>query len=173
MLQVEGVFDGERAPFEKGKHRLLVSFSMSKALREALDKLQISTRSASSGIIINNAEDSETHELNGAISSGGSLVINGVNLKVAGDNEQNGVFLTKKGGQPTRVRSVIHNNPSQLTVLLPTLEDGEYTLSVTTQYSTSSQLLRQPRTAVLPVLLYVGEKPAGGGDDEDERPGGL
>ena len=170
VLQVEGSFDGEQAPFDKTKHRLTVSFSMSKQLREALDRLQISTRSASSGLIINNVKDAESQELNGLITSGGSLIISGVNIKVAGDDEQNGVFLIPSEGEPIRARALVHNNPSQVTVLLPSLEDGEYTLSITTQYASGNRLLKSPRTATLNVPLYVGTKPD---DEEEERPGGL
>ena len=117
VLQVEGSFDGEQAPFDKTKHRLTVSFSMSKQLREALDRLQISTRSASSGLIINNVKDAESQELNGLITSGGSLIISGVNIKVAGDDEQNGVFLIPYEGEPIRPRaqqSVASHRPPAL-----------------------------------------------------------
>ena len=167
VLQVEGSFDGEQAPFDKTKHRLTVSFSMSKQLREALDRLQISTRSASSGLIINNVKDAESQELNGLITSGGSLIISGVNIKIAGDDPSNGVFLTPiAGGEPIAMRAITHNNPSELTVLLPTLEEGEYTLSVTTQFS-QSHTLKEPRTYVYPVTLTVGTDEGGG------TPGGV
>ena len=174
MPIVEGVFDGSKAPFEKGKHKLGVSFTMGKELRTLLDAMQVSTRSASSGLIINKVEDAESHELNGLITSGGSLIISGANIKVAGDDAQNGVFLTPAEGSAIPVRALIHNNPSQVTVLLPTLEDGEYTLSITTQYSASNTLLKAPRTCTFEVPLYVGEKPeTGSGEEEEERPGGL
>ena len=51
------------------------------------------------------------------------------------------------------------------------LEDGEYTLSITTQYASGNRLLKAPRTATLNVPLYVGTKPDDG--DDEERPGGL
>ena len=50
------------------------------------------------------------------------------------------------------------------------LEDGEYTLSITTQYASGNRLLKAPRTGTLNVPLYVGTKPD---DEEEERPGGL
>ena len=52
------------------------------------------------------------------------------------------------------------------TVLLPTLEEGEYTLSVTTQFS-QSHTLKEPRTYVYPVTLTVGTDEGGG------TPGGV
>ena len=162
VLQVEGSFDGEQAPFDKTKHRLTVSFSMSKQLREALDRLQISTRSASSGLIINNVKDAESQELNGLITSGGSLIISGVNIKVAGDDEQNGVFLIPSEGEPIRARALVHNNPSQVTVLLPSLEDGEYTLSITTQYN--AMIAPITRFPIRGCIWYQGESNANAGE---------
>ena len=100
------------------------------------------------------------------------MIISGVNIKVAGDDEQNGVFLIPSEGEPIRARALVHNNPSQVTVLLPSLEDGEYTLSITTQYASGNRLLKAPRTGTLNVPLYVGAKPDEG-DDDKERPGGL
>lgn len=169
---VIGSFDGEKAPFEKGKHKISVSFTMGKLLRETLAKLQAATRTASSGTTVNNVFDPMADETNGLITPLSNLIINGTNLKVAGDNESNGVFFTKTGGTPKQVKLITHNNPSQLTVLLPELEDGEYTLSITTQYGSGNRLVKEPRTYTFPVLLYVGKKPGTGGG-EDDRPGEL
>lgn len=169
---VIGAFDGEKAPFEPEKHQLGIGFTISKTLREALQKLVIHTRSGSSGITINNVFDPMNGETNGLITPLSNLIINGVNLRVAGDNESNGVFFTKTGGTPQPVKLITHNNPSQLTVLLPQLEDGEYTLSITTQYASGNRLVKEPRTCTFPVLLYVGKKPETGGGEE-ERPGEL
>lgn len=152
---VIGSFEGEKSAFNPEKHKLSVAFSMGKALRKALEALQVNTRTASGGIVINDVYDPVTLETNGAITSASNLIINGVNIKVAGDNPANGVFLTKTGGSPKSVRLITHNNPSQLTVLLPTLEEGEYTLSVTTQFTSGNRLLKEPRTYTLPALLTV------------------
>ncbi|WP_293667685.1 DNA-binding domain-containing protein [uncultured Parabacteroides sp.] len=167
-----GSFDGEKAPFDKTKHKLSVAFTMGKALRDALSKITVATRTASTGITVNTVLDSMTGEVNGLITPLSNVVISGVNVRVAGDDPSNGVFFTKTGGTAQPVRLITHNNPSQLTVLLPELEDGEYTLSITTQYGSSNKLVKEPRTCTFPVLLYVGKKPEGGGGEE-ERPGEL
>ena len=57
------------------------------------------------------------------------------------------------------------NKPSELTLLIPSeLTNGEYTLTVTTQYASSS-LLKSPRSAS--ITLWIGGKPK---DDDDDRP---
>ena len=62
------------------------------------------------------------------------------------------------------------NNPSQLTFIVPAgLADGEYTLTITTQYA-GSTLLKTPRTAI--ATFYVGTKPETGGGSGGEGGGG-
>ena len=160
---VVGAFEGEKSAFNPEKHKLSIAFSMGKALRKALESLQVNTRTASGGIVVNDVYDPVTKETNGAITSASNLIVNGVNIKIAGDNAANGVFLTKTGGSPKPVKLITHNNPSQLTVLLPVLEEGEYTLSVTTQFTSGNRLLKEPRSYTLPALLTVK---AGGSDSE-------
>lgn len=106
--------------------------------------------------------------MNTQLTSAAPVVISGSNIKVAGDNAGIGVFFTKTGGTAQKSPLLVHNNPSELTAMLPALEDGEYTLSIVTQSAAGNKLVKEPRTYTFPVLLYVGEKPSGGG--EDDRP---
>lgn len=168
LLTILGTFDGEKAPFDSAKHKISAGFTMSKALRNKLADIEIQTRPASTGPFINSFIDSTTGELNGQITSASAAVINGSNIKVTGDDASIGVFFTKTGGTAQKCPLLIHNNPSQLTVMMPALENGEYILSIITQYGTSNKLVKEPRTYQFPVLLYVGDKPSDGGGDRPE-----
>ena len=56
---------------------------------------------------------------------------------------------------------LVVNDPSRLIILLPSgLKDGEYTLTVTTQFVAGKTLLKSPRQASQ--IIYIGEAPAGG-----------
>mgnify|MGYP000588616034 CR=1 FL=1 len=94
-----------------------------------------------------------------------SLVLGGVNLKIQGDDPSIGVYLTPttEGAAPMKAPVVIANSPSQVIVQMPTLADGQYTVSLTTQYS-GSRNVKEPRTYTFPIILIVGE--GGGGDSE-------
>lgn len=168
LLSIIGAFDGEKAPFDPEKHKLAVSFIPGKFLNSLLKLVEIQTRPASTGPVINYFTDSTTGEINAQITSGSAAVIDGANIRIAGDEDVVGVFFTQTGKEAKKCPLLIHNNPSQLTVMLPALEDGEYTLSIVTQYATSNKLVKDPRTYTFPVVLYVGNKPGGGG--EDDRP---
>ena len=143
-----------------------LSETMSKNLRESLTAVSVSTRPSSSGITINSVYDSMTGEKNGVITPLSNVVIKGQNIKVVGEGEEIGVFFTKVGGEKKAIKLLTHNNPSQLTILLPDLEDGEYELSITTQYGSGNRILKEARSYTYPILLYVGSTPSG----EDDKP---
>ncbi|MGM9760811.1 MAG: DNA-binding domain-containing protein [Parabacteroides sp.] len=155
-VSVSGSFDGESAQFDPAKHKLSVGFSASGTMRKALSEVDVKTRAAAGGITINSVYDPLLDETNGRITSGSNLVINGVNIKIAGENPANGVFFSKVGSsEQKKVRLLVHNNPSQLTVLLPTLEPGDYQLTVTTQAGTGGKMLKEPRSYTFTPLLTV------------------
>ena len=153
LVNVQGAFEGEKAQFEPGKHALGITYTMGKLLRETLK------------LVINTVTDSTSKAINGQLSSGGALVLGGVNLKIQGDDPSIGVYLTPttEGAAPMKAPVVIANSPSQVIVQMPTLADGQYTVSLTTQYS-GSRNVKEPRTYTFPIILIVGE--GGGGDSE-------
>ena len=162
LVNVQGAFEGEKAQFEPGKHALGITYTMGKLLRETL---QLVNGVAAVGPVINTVTDSTSKAINGQLSSGGALVLGGVNLKIQGDDPSIGVYLTPttEGAAPMKAPVVIANSPSQVIVQMPTLADGQYTVSLTTQYS-GSRNVKEPRTYTFPIILIVGE--GGGGDSE-------
>lgn len=173
LVNIMGSFIGEKATFDPTEHKLGVSYTIGKLLREALKDVSVVTGTASTGPFINSVTDSSTGDVNGLLTSASAAVIKGSNIRIIGDDAAIGVFLTKTGSDaPLKAPLLIHNNPSELTIMLPAMEDGEYTLSITTQYASGNRQVKAPRTYTFPTLLYVGEKPSSGGG-EDDRPGEL
>ena len=166
LVNVQGAFEGEKAQFEPGKHALGITYTMGKLLRETLKLVKVVVNGvAVVGPVINTVTDSTSKAINGQLSSGGALVLGGVNLKIQGDDPSIGVYLTPttEGAAPMKAPVVIANSPSQVIVQMPTLADGQYTVSLTTQYS-GSRNVKEPRTYTFPIILIVGE--GGGGDSE-------
>ena len=166
LVNVQGAFEGEKAQFEPGKHALGITYTMGKLLRETLKLVKVGVNGvAAVGPVINTVTDSTSKAINGQLSSGGALVLGGVNLKIQGDDPSIGVYLTPttEGAAPMKAPVVIANSPSQVIVQMPTLADGQYTVSLTTQYS-GSRNVKEPRTYTFPIILIVGE--GGGGDSE-------
>ena len=152
LVTARGSFIGENAQFDPVKHSLGVSYTPGQLLRSQLKKTKV--------------------VCNGTAKTGpaGPAVISCSNAKVIGDDPSVGVFLTKdeEGAAPMKCPVIIRNAPSELTVMLPAIETKVlYTLSVTTQYSSSNKMLKNPRTYRFPILLSDGKS------NDEERPGEL
>ncbi len=175
-VNIKGPFDGADAQFDSSKHSLGVTFTMGKTLRDILDnEVQVAIHGVSqAGPVVNTVADavtnrstSESYTGSFTITSGGALTINGTNLKIQGDSDENGVYFVPATGEPVKVTVLISNNPSKLIVQMPALSDGKYTLRVTTQYSNGKTSVKDPRSYDYPIALQVG---AGGEDDDDDGP---
>lgn len=172
IVTIRGSFLGENAQFDPEKHSLGVSYTPGQLLRNQLKAVKVICNGlAQTGPVINSITDSTTGSISQVITSGGPAVINGSGIKLVGEDPSVGVYLTKdeEGAQPIKIALVVHNAPSQLTVMLPTIEAGKlYALSITTQYSGSNKSLKAPRSYRFPILL--GDEKAGGGGGGGEAP---
>ncbi|WP_455633484.1 DNA-binding domain-containing protein [Parabacteroides sp.] len=164
--QLTGVIEG--GVWNKEKTSIYVSFTLDKALREAIAQTLVEILGEKSNIMyILETEDKKTGLKDGSATAGRNFFVRGAMLKVAGDDETVGVTLTNAAKAVTKLTDdlITINNPSSLTLLLPAeLTEGEYTLTITTQYSSSGTLLKMPRSVSTPI--WIGGKPADGGDSE-------
>ena len=158
----------ERGVWNKETNSIYVVFNQGKELREEIAKTSVEILGEKSNVMyILETEDRKTHLKDGSATAGRNLFVRGAMLKVAGGNEAVGVSLADSKGVATKLEDdmITVNKPSGLTLLIPSeLADGEYTLTITTQY-TGGALLKSPRSAS--TTLWIGGKPA---DGEDDRP---
>ena len=167
LISIQGAFEGAAASYDPNVHSLTVNYKMGKALRNILEnQVVVQTNGAAVvGPVINSVEDTKTKSLNTQLSPNGVLVINGSNLKIQGESEENGVyFFPVAGGDPVKAEYLVINKPSQLIVQIHNLTDGKYLVRVTTQYSAGSALVKNARSADYPLELQVG-------DSEEESDG--
>ena len=176
IVTVRGSFLGENAQFDATKHSLGVSYTPGQLLRDQLKAVKVICNGlAQTGPVINSITDSVTKSISQVITSGGPVVISGSNIKILGDDPSVGIYLTKdeEGAVPLKVSVIVHNAPSQLTIMLPAIEAGKlYALSITTQYSGSNKALKTPRSYRFPILLGDENAGGGGGGGEGDGPGG-
>ena len=171
FLSIVGNFNGEQDSYDPKRHTLVVNFKMGKYLRELLQKVEVRVIGAATvGPVINDVLDVTTQTLHTTLTPGSILNIDGENIKITGDSEENGIyFVPVAGGEPVKTTVISKNNPSELIVLMPMLEDGQYYVRVTTQYSSSNTNVKVPRSYDYPHPLQVGEG-SGGNDDEEDGP---
>lgn len=169
VAQFVGVVEGGK--WDPEKNTIYVSLTQDKALRDAIKETVVNILGEKANVMyILETEDRKTHLKDGSATAGRNFFVRGAMLKVVGDNEAVGVTLTDGEGVVTKFEEdmITTNKPSELTLLLPPeLKDGEYTLTITTQYSRgANQLLKEPRSAS--VQIWIGGKPKD--DEEDDRP---
>ena len=162
VAQLTGVIEG--GVWNKEKNSIYVSFTQDKALREAIAQTAVEILGEKSNIMyILETEDKKTGLKDGSATAG-----RGALLKVVGDDESVGVTLTNEAKAVTKLTDdlITINNPSSLTFLLPAdLAEGEYTLTVMTQFANSGHMLKTPRS--VSTQIWIGGKPADGGGDSE------
>lgn len=158
----------ESGIWDKTNNSIYVSFTQGKELRKAIAETSINILGEKAGIMyILETEDRKSGRKDGSATAGHNLFVRGGMLKIAGDDPTVGIVLTDSQGTETKLDDdkVTINMPSELTLLMPSdLTAGEYTLTVTTQYSHSSrQFLKTPRSVA--AQIWIGGKPEESGDD--------
>lgn len=160
QLGVEGVFIGDNAGWDSSQHSLIINSVPVADLREALKATTVSVRGmASSGTFVNSVTDVATKLVNSRLTPGGGVNVTGNRIKIAGEGNGIGILLINQVTQEIvaiPMSSLLANDPSKLSFVVPaTLQPGDYKLSITTQFSSSSALLKEPRTFVFDQVLNV------------------
>lgn len=165
-----------RGTAEKGqwnplKNSIYVLLTQGAELREAIKETTVEILGEKSNVMyITEVEDRDTGLNDGTITPGRNAFIRGASLKVAGDDPSVGITLTPaSGGSETKLaeKDITINSPTEMVIIVPSgLEDGTYTLTITTQYVKGSKLLKTPRS--VSTTVYVGSASPGGNDDEEE-----
>ncbi|GHT23712.1 hypothetical protein FACS189430_07420 [Bacteroidia bacterium] len=103
--------------------------------------------------------DLATQLTDGTLTRGRNAELRGSHIKIAGDSDTTGVsFRNINTGEEIKLTAadIVLNEPSRLLLLIPdTLADGDYELSVTTQFSPGGKLLKEPRRASLPIPVSI------------------
>lgn len=164
-LVINGVFIGEGAQFDPKEHKLSISHSLIAEVREALKRVQINVIGvAKNDPLISKVYNVTTGEWNQTITPGGGLNLEGIRIRIEGDVEGVGLrFRPFDGGEAVEVpmTSVLINKPSAISLIVPSaLAPGDYNLELTTQYSPSNALLKQPRSTVFQYVLNVPQPAA-------------
>ena len=157
------------------KDSVYVSFTQGKTLRESTQDTTVEVLGdRPTKFYIGSTNDVATKATDNSATAGRNLTLYGKNILPAGDDPSVGVTLTNTETQAvTRLTEdmIALAEPSRLVILIPSdLDDGEYTLTVTTQYSGGARPLVNPRSTSQ--TIYIGGAPqtpdSGDGDDSGQ-----
>lgn len=158
---VNGVFLGDDPRWEPDVHSLVVKVIPSAELRNSVKSSIVNIRgNANIGTAINKVTDVTTDEINSVLTPGGAVNLIGSRIRVIGEHESNGIFLVNQATNEVVAipkTSIATNDPSKVTFVMPAnIPTGDYILQITTQYSNTSTLLKEPRTYSFNYVLAVG-----------------
>ena len=169
LFQATPRFTGviESGKWNPKKNSIYVSFTQDKILREEIAKTSVHILGEKNDVMyILEVEDCKSGLKDGTATAGRNLIIRGAYLKVAGTDAAVGITLRNlEDNKVVKLDDdmIAHNNPSELTLLMPAnMADGNYELTVTTQYS-NQRLLKAPRSASVNITfgqVSDGDKPS-------------
>ena len=128
---------------------LYINFQQGKELREALKEVEVVVVGKQQrSFYINGSKDSVTGRTDFVATPGECFTLFGKNVKLAGEHLAVGVTLTNEEESfKISEEDIIVNHPSKLIFLIPKdMSEGEYELTVTTQYGSGGRLLKTPRS---------------------------
>ena len=139
---------------------LQIATTQGSAIRKAVADTTVRIVGVKNDLIeIMSVTDLATQLTDGTLTRGRNAELRGSYIKVAGDSDMVGViFRNIATGETVKLSTadIVLNEPSRLLLLIPdSLAAGEYELTVTTQFTPGGKLLKEPRTATLPIPVII------------------
>ena len=159
-LDCRGMFIGDNAKWDSKQHRLVARATPTSSLREAINKASVNIRGmATIGTVINSVTDVTTGEQNTVLTPNGGVNLTGSKIKIAGDHPSNGIKLvnqTTSAELPIPENAILVNDPSKISFILPRqMAAGDYKITLTTQFTSGSVILKEPRSYTFEYVLSV------------------
>lgn len=147
----------ENSVWNPEKNSIVINFQTGKNLREEITKTSVEILGEKADMMqVSDMWDLKSSLRDGTMSRGYGFGMKGRNLKVFGDDEAVGIYWVSELGLEEKLLDyqLTLNKPSELHFNVPQdLAEGNYTLRITTQYSTTPQGLKTPRSLEIPVKL--------------------
>jgi hypothetical protein len=159
-LAVNGTFIGDNAKWDPAQHNLTINAIPTSDVRELVRAAAVDVRGmAASGIAINSVTDVSSGQVNSKLTPGGGININGSRIKIDGENPAVGISLiNQQTNEAVAISktSLLTNDPSKISAIVPAnLPNGDYKLSICTQFSNAGTLLNEPRICLFDYILTV------------------
>lgn len=157
--KASGVFVRANQQFDPEIHQINAQFTQSALVRELLRSSKVVVMGvAPLAIFIDQVEDVKTQTVNGALSRGYNVLINGNDIRVGGDKEDIGVrFINADNRNIVTILpdDLVRNTAKEIILLIPAdTETGNYYLEISTQLAGSTQL-KEIRTFRFDQILTI------------------
>ncbi|WP_299104359.1 DNA-binding domain-containing protein [uncultured Tenacibaculum sp.] len=129
-----GVFETEEESFNLEKHKLHVNLNSGKLINEVKRDIPLQKVTAPvSSTLITNLKDITSQTTNAKLSPNGIFELNGLRLKVAGDQAEVGLYFVSENNTEFKVDHLAQNNYKKIIGQVPTLAPGTYKVRIKTQ----------------------------------------
>jgi hypothetical protein len=144
---VGGTFDKPTEGHDTAKHPVTFRFLTRAPLRALAERIVVDIEGlADVQGYIDEFLDVKTGAVNETVTPAGQFVISGHKIKVAGDSPDIGVYFETDGGVQAKVLGALaENTSSKLIWVAPMLASRTWKLVIKTQYSSGSNMLKEPR----------------------------
>jgi hypothetical protein len=156
--RVAGNWLGSSEPFDPRKHKITCDLTAPAELRKALEEVGVEVLGVKeSGARIGLVTDVTTGKIDGTLTPDGDLIIEGEKIRIdpVGGEGLGVFFVDANGGETPVTHPLTQNDPKKVVCRVPALGAGSYTLKIVTRFSQSTTLLKQPRTIMYELTLFV------------------
>ncbi|WGH75383.1 DNA-binding domain-containing protein [Tenacibaculum tangerinum] len=138
---ISGVFETEEDSFNADIHKLHVNLNGGKLINEIKESIPLQKITAPlTNTFITNCKDITSKTTNTTITSNGLFELNGVRLKIDGDQEEVGLYFVAPDGTETKVQYLAQNSFKKVIGQAPVLAAGAYKIRIKTQATNTSGL---------------------------------
>ncbi|GHT80416.1 hypothetical protein FACS189467_2490 [Bacteroidia bacterium] len=154
-FSIGGVFDSAMDSFDPARHKLHVTIRKGTVLRTAEKEVKLTKiNSAPPQPSVLEVKDSVSGTVDTTLTAGGVVEINGINIKIAGDNPDNGLYFVAANGNAAKAATIVTNKPATLIALVPALAASSYQVKIVTQYNGGAGV-KEPKITTYGKTLVV------------------
>ena len=151
--QIKGAFESENEAFNAEKHSIDMGFRASRKVLSILSQLKVLiTMGHTASPEITGVVDLESASSE-KLTPGGFLNIEGANIAILGESEENGLYFVHKTDSTKSVKlpaaKMGVNSQNKLACVVPPLEAGEYAIKITTQYTKGNKPRKVSQSSLL------------------------
>lgn len=155
-FSIKGRFDRPEETFSTDRHRLNINVHRGRLLTHLQRDLRPEkTDRAPAQPTIHQVTDLVSGVQNERLTPGGVVEIVGRAIKIVGNDASVGLWFMAADGSKTRATITVHNKPSTVLAVIPTLAPGTYSVRIVTQYLIGGGLLKHPKFHVFDKALIV------------------
>lgn len=149
QLRVKGSFDSEADTFSTERHSIEIAANSTSEANKLFEKVRPAIRQGNSKKPVITAAYDVKSKSGNTLTKGGFLDIKGGNIKICGENEENGLYFENTDDSSQSVKLTVEelgrNSNTNIACVVPAeLKAGTYRIRIVTQFMGGQQFRKEP-----------------------------